>query len=132
MRSHSTPQGPICFDSPTLRRGNLRSREGQHAPLRAGRFPATNNKQMKTKTAAIKYARSRVSKLIYIGGNYFYRVFDDRCKAWRESRPQNYFAATHARSFALLCEALEYLHGEDFKMPAFYRGSWTDYVEVAR
>jgi hypothetical protein len=87
---------------------------------------------MKTKTAAIKYARSRVSSLIRLGNGYFYRVLDDRCKAWRESRPKDYFAATHARSFALLCEALEFLNGEDFEMPAFDRGNWTDYVEAAK
>jgi hypothetical protein len=87
---------------------------------------------MKTKKAAIKHARSRVSGLIRLGNNYFYRTLDDRYGAWRESRPQNYFAATHARSFALLCEALEFLHGEYFEMPAFYRGKWTDYVEVKK
>jgi hypothetical protein len=92
---------------------------------------------MKTKTAAIKHARSTVSPLFRVGENYKYRVFDERCNAWKETHGSPYFAALNRRAYSLLWAASEFLHGEDFDSseagcPNYNGGRWTDYVEAAK
>jgi len=83
---------------------------------------------MKTKTSAISHARKNVSALIRLGDGYFYRVFDPKFNAWIERRPRPYCEAQSARSYALLWEASKYMQGDDFEVPPYNGGRWTNYL----
>ena len=85
-------------------------------------------KQM-TKTQAISKARQQVSDLCVFGENYRFSVYDADRKAWRETHPQDYWAARAQRSCVLIQlarEALGFTDGDQYVQ--FAGGSWTDYL----
>ena len=80
---------------------------------------------MKTKTSAIKHARTIVSTLSPIGGGYYFTTYDVKMNAWRQHVARTYHAAAFSRSQALIDAARDYL---ELELVQYEGGAWTDYV----